>query len=258
MESIYFVCTDCKKPFINVNHLERKNGFNLDKHSHLYWQAILVTEGALTVCTDDTKATIGAGTLHILPPGYSHALSSDGYRQIGIDFTDDAAGLSHVYSLFSTPSNITSRELGEYARHLATLDRSTPPAHDIIHTLCTLILQTAAAAAYNTSEAPLKAQILKYIDAHPSCCYTLDDIAESLFISVSHLERMSHSLFGMGIIALRNRRRHENACTMLIGTDLSVGSIGESLGFTEPSNFSAFFKRYAGISPAEYRRRFTQ
>jgi AraC-like DNA-binding protein len=48
--------------------------------------------------------------------------------------------------------------------------------------------------------------------------------------------------------------REEKAAGQLIGTELSVAVIGESVGFTDPTVFSRAFKRWTGQSPQEYRR----
>ena len=42
---------------------------------------------------------------------------------------------------------------------------------------------------------------------------------------------------------------------LLVHTDLAVSTIGDRLGFDEPTNFSKFFKREEACTPAEFRRR---
>ena len=41
---------------------------------------------------------------------------------------------------------------------------------------------------------------------------------------------------------------------LLVHTDLSVGRIAIHLGFSEPTNFTKFFCRHAGVSPEAFRK----
>lgn len=47
--------------------------------------------------------------------------------------------------------------------------------------------------------------------------------------------------------------RIENAKQMLIYTDLSIASIAEEIGYTNPLYFSKIFHKYTGVSPSLYR-----
>jgi AraC-like DNA-binding protein len=40
---------------------------------------------------------------------------------------------------------------------------------------------------------------------------------------------------------------------MLYFSDLSAKEIGYEMGFSEPANFSAFFKKHTGTAPSHYR-----
>lgn len=256
MELYYYLYTTSIGPIYHINRLERTEGYRLTQHAHPFWQAIIVTDGKLTVTTDSGKYVLGAGSFHILPPGCFHALQSDGYRQIGIDFAAGDSELTAIYSAFPVPTCQVSYKLSAYARQLEETDSSVPLADDIIRTLAMLLLQTAASAVLRSQEDPLKQRILDYIATHLDSGFALSDMAKSLHISGSHLERLSQKCFQCGIIALRNQKRCERALLLLAETDLPIQEISASLGFSEPSNFTAFFKRIVGISPTVYRQKY--
>ena len=50
-----------------------------------------------------------------------------------------------------------------------------------------------------------------------------------------------------------NRRLVLEARRLLAYTDRPVAAIARELGFTDPSNFSAFFARHAGEGPSTFR-----
>ncbi len=252
----YHVFSDINEPYMQINVHERREGYSLMRHSHNFYQLIFVTSGKLTVTTEHEENVLGAGMLHILPPREYHALSSDGYCQLGMDVAVNHPYIDIFYETFTKPATLIVPELSDYVRKLIDMTYDDRLSIEIGRALLSLILLGAAKAARSRDTVPLKGRIIEYVNSHLGCPSSLEEMADALFISPSHLERMSNIFFGTGIIALYNRKRFEYACAQLVGTSMSVRAVGESLGFGEASNFSAFFKRYAGCSPAEYRRRF--
>ena len=49
--------------------------------------------------------------------------------------------------------------------------------------------------------------------------------------------------------------RRDYAQTLLGNARLTVADVGELLGYKEPANFGRAFRRWLGISPAQWRRR---
>ena len=50
------------------------------------------------------------------------------------------------------------------------------------------------------------------------------------------------------------RKKSEEAGRLLTYTDKSLTSVSEYLGFSSQSHFARVFKKYMGMTPAEYRR----
>jgi len=50
-------------------------------------------------------------------------------------------------------------------------------------------------------------------------------------------------------------KKLELARFMLVNTDKSISEVGKTLGYSDVSNFTHFFKRLTGISPKEFRKR---
>lgn len=80
-------------------------------------------------------------------------------------------------------------------------------------------------------------------------------IARTVGTSVSHLHRLFKD--ALGTSPLRYAREHliAQAKDSLSNTTLPCQEIAKRLGYDDPLYFSAVFKRIAGVSPREFRKR---
>ena len=78
------------------------------------------------------------------------------------------------------------------------------------------------------------------------------NIAETLHVSMRSLQRKLNRE-NTNFKELLEGTRHELALQYIREQHRSIGEITYLLGFSEPSNFSRAFKRWTGMSPAEYR-----
>jgi len=77
--------------------------------------------------------------------------------------------------------------------------------------------------------------------------------ANKLNITPDHLNRVVKSLTGKTAKEHIQSRIIMAAKRLLYFTNLSVKEIGYKLGFSEPANFSAFFKKCTGVSPSKFK-----
>ncbi|MDR1226242.1 MAG: AraC family transcriptional regulator [Prevotellaceae bacterium] len=61
------------------------------------------------------------------------------------------------------------------------------------------------------------------------------------------------ALFGTTVYAYLFEYRMQQACRLLLGSDMTVQEVGSNIGYEYHSHFSTAFKRKFGISPMEYR-----
>ena len=76
--------------------------------------------------------------------------------------------------------------------------------------------------------------------------------AEALHITPDYLNASLKSLTGTGAKEHIQNRILIAAKRLLKFSDLNTKEIAYELGFSEPANFSIFFKKHTGISPSKF------
>ena len=92
-----------------------------------------------------------------------------------------------------------------------------------------------------------------YIEAHSADKFSLQAVADALYINASHLLRLFKAHTGETLLGYHNAVRCEKAKALLRHPELSVAQAGEQAGFVTPSHFCHVFKRTVGMTPTEYR-----
>lgn len=112
---------------------------------------------------------------------------------------------------------------------------------------------------YNISESNMNPQFEKLcmlrgrIMKNPELPWGIDDIADSLYLSKSYLQKIYKSYFGKSIIEEMIEFRIEKAKELLAKTNMTVTDISKECGYSSYNYFVRQFKMSEGISPSEYR-----
>lgn len=99
-------------------------------------------------------------------------------------------------------------------------------------------------------------QALDYISEHLHSRIMINDAAEHLHISAAYLSRLFKAETGLTFSDYVNRKKTEEAASLLRfseHTDLEISSL---LCFSSQSYFIKIFKRYVGMTPREYKKRY--
>ena len=95
-------------------------------------------------------------------------------------------------------------------------------------------------------------EIINYINYDLSDS-SLKSLAEKIRINPVYLSRYFKEKTGMNFIDYLIKRKMEKAEDLLFSTNLPIVEISELVGYSNEKNFSRAFKKYHGVSPAEYR-----
>lgn len=83
---------------------------------------------------------------------------------------------------------------------------------------------------------------------------TAEQLARSLYISVSKLNQLFHDKFNMSVKEYINDVRMERARFLLERTDKRIYEIASEVGFQDIDYFSQAFKKKTGCAPSQYRK----
>lgn len=97
--------------------------------------------------------------------------------------------------------------------------------------------------------------IKEFIDKNYYKKITMEDIADTFFLSRAYIRNIFVDNFGISPKQYLTDIRIKRACELLHETDMSISIISRSVGYDDSLIFSRFFKMHTGISPTEYRKR---
>jgi AraC family transcriptional activator of pobA len=87
---------------------------------------------------------------------------------------------------------------------------------------------------------------------------TAQEFADKLLIHPNHLNALLKKHTGKNVSTHIKTKLLEESKILLAQTDWSVQQIGYAVGFADQPNFSQFFKKNAGVTPAEFRKNYVR
>lgn len=99
--------------------------------------------------------------------------------------------------------------------------------------------------------------MIQYMEEHYAEELSLDNIADSAYVSKSVCLRCFRQVIGTTPIRYLVQYRIEKAAERLTETEEKANEIAISCGFSDISYFSKCFREWKGVSPLEYRKSFT-
>jgi len=125
----------------------------------------------------------------------------------------------------------------------------------MLHLFSRLIQAQASGCPSSIREKDYAQDARAFIDS----CYCepikIQDAADLLHIHPNYLCSVFKKAYGQTPREYLKALRMERAATLLLRTDQPVSTIAASVGFSNPFQFSAMFKKYFGLSPAAYRKK---
>ncbi len=171
------------------------------------------------------------------------ALQNEPFVKIAPQTTAFIDGLLHVLDAKrrETPASIYSEEI-------------------IRHSFAALALQAAEAFKNNQTvevkhnrKEDLLIQFLKLLPQHFREERSVQYFAEHLFVTPKHLTQTVKDLTGRPAGAFIDDVVITEAKILLNNHNLSIGQVADELHFSDQFFFSKYFKKYAGVSPSQYR-----
>jgi len=102
---------------------------------------------------------------------------------------------------------------------------------------------------------PLIEKVLEEIKADVTGDHTLRSISKKMSVSPGHLSKLFTQELGISLTEYVNRKKIEYGAYLLNTTEDKICCVAVQCGMPDNNYFSRLFKRYVGISPAEYRKK---
>ena len=106
-----------------------------------------------------------------------------------------------------------------------------------------------------THVSKLTLDVANYVQKHISEVISTDEMADALFMSRPYLSKKFREETGMTLTDFILGEKVREAKRLLSYTDKSLIAISVYLGFSSQSHFARVFKKYAGLSPSDYREK---
>jgi AraC family transcriptional regulator len=126
----------------------------------------------------------------------------------------------------------------------------------LMHELIRLEQTTSGAAGQLRGGLPARQQkrLAEFIDEHLAEEISLATLAGLVDLSLFHFARAFKQSFGVPPHRYHMDRRMDRARSLLRRSTLSVTQIGSQIGFRETSSFTRAYRKFAGVTPSNYRR----
>ena len=223
-----------------------------------------IRKGELSVSMPGGEIKASAGSAVIFPPHYHYSYSFSGgeLTYLWCHFTgSDAASLLSEIGFYPLPA---AREIGhdsfvsgEFEKIFSHFSENTPLRPRMLG--CALEgMLLFLAKSMQKDEKPQNPlwRSIGHINEYYTKKLSVPELARMENLSNSRFYVLFCEHVGMPPSAYIKKLRMQNACELLLTTDLSVKQIGLSVGYDDPHFFSKLFKDQFTLSPSDYRKRF--
>lgn len=95
-------------------------------------------------------------------------------------------------------------------------------------------------------------KILDYLNEHYTEQISLQDVADYMGVSGTHVSRLIKNDIGETFITLLNKIRIKESIRLLRSGGYKVYEIAEMVGYSNYAYFYQIFKKHTGVSPKDY------
>lgn len=250
-----------------------------EAHRHNYYTVLIVASAKGQHKIDFTSFDLGPQQVYFVAPGQVHqVIEEEASTGFVLTFTNqflvqNAISTSFISSLnlFQhygynpplIPSSEQFETITEYANQIFRLFHSKEEMKLLsigaflkllliqCNNICTL---HPIAIQEEMAEKQVILDFKREVDQHYKQEHSTSFYANLLHLSPDHLNRIIKSTLGKTAKEYIQSRLITEAKRLLYFTDLNNKEIGYTLGFSEPANFSAFFKKCTNYSPSQFKK----
>ena len=257
-----------------------QRGYLLKPHGHSFYHLVFFTKGAGKQSIDFTSFSVKPGQVYFMNPGQVHNWNFsgdvDGYIvNFSESFFDSVFSVSNYLERFPffggygedqviQLTGPSQQEIGQLFEKL--LKEAKAPkslATDMIRTLLVQLfitvsrqiepgrLKQLAKPGYTTLR-----NFQKLVSGNFSKLKLPSEYAAQLYVTPNYLNALCRDLLGKSAGEVIRDRIMLEAKRLLVNADISISGIASQLNFQDNSYFTKFFKKYARVTPEEFRKEY--
>lgn len=278
-----YLTVNCEKENVNfgISRMEdihtKRNGKTDDPHRHNYYTVLIVNRAKGLHKIDFNTYELSKKQIFFVAPGQVHQVVEN-EKSIGFSITfshqfliESAIPLSFIENLNlfqnygQSPPLMPGKDqfdlIHDFANNIFNLFQGNEKMKilSIGAYLKLLLIECNNICSINpiesdidTSGDNLLRSFKKAVDNDFNREHSTTYYANELFISPDHLNRTVKAKIGKTAKEYIQARIITEAKRLLYFSELSNKEIGYELGFNEPGNFSAFFKKHTKLSPSNF------
>lgn len=249
-------------------------------HRYEFHTLVCVTQGLCTQVVDFLPVACAPGSLLVLRPGQAHNFGRDEcwdgwvmlFRpEFVLPTSTMPRDLKFAFDLERLPEHLvlggnellTVTGAIEQMREDTQLSAPLNEVHTLLHhQLYALLTRLSILQGRQQPQEPVIPLALQrfnlfqqLVEERFAQWHQVADYASQLGYTEKSLGRAVTAAIGVTAKTFITARIALEAKRLLVHTHVPIASIAEQLGFDEPTNFSKFFRREVGCTPAEFRRR---
>lgn len=249
-------------------------------HTHEYWELMIMIEGRLNHFIDGKKYVLNVGGAWIVKPTDEHklcALPSTPIKQLNFvirkEYMQKLCALYGI-DLATRPENTLPEKLAFTLKEttmrrianetiLIQAQKNVPEEEKVMS--CKILLGEVFSEYIRQNvlvEKPypdwLETLLIKLSDPFFEEGSIKTELVKNANYSYSSLIRLFKQYTGYTIIEYVQIKKTEYAAELIRSTDKKILEIAGILGYDSLSHFNHLFKRYTGLTPKEYRARYSE
>lgn len=258
-------------------------------HKHEYIEVVYILSGSATHIIQDRSYAVKKGDLYIINVNTAHMFCADkntndpfvAYdlmftpeffdRALAGNYTFESLGDSYMFRSFAQNQEAAQEAIGVsgdlYTMFSQLFERMYQEYQnrkigyiEIIRGYLLQVLITAIRLKDETKKSQSicnKEHVVRIIADQIEENYahrlSIQDLADSVFLSPDYLGRIFREITGESISTRIQRVRIRHACHMLTASERTISDIATECGFRDPKFFYSIFKKIIGVAPGDYR-----
>jgi AraC-like DNA-binding protein len=250
MLGMWITIHDLKRVFVDQQH---RTLLGTNRHRHCHPVCTKVHDSrCIDHCMIDINRKAGLSTTPFMHCCWKQVI------EVAIGLYEDH---QHVATLFAgtfKPAKLTESVDVRWEKDHSKLKVADPmrlqSCGRILQAVGTGLITHIRASITRDEPTDRKSHIQRWMREHCHDESTLDDLAVSLYLSVSRTSHLVRQLFGQSFRQLLQQQRLEQARHLLLTTDQNTETIANAIGMQSPYHFNRAFKQVYGIPPGRFRK----